>query len=129
MTRIDFENIFKVRINNPDESFHHHEVTKLLIVTKLLKKYKRNLQWIRIYTEQYLQNGTKPDVYFENIKTKEVICFEIQKELSEKWLENKKIQYGSLDIPYFKVDFIVIPLKKAPTEINKLNKWLDAYLP
>jgi len=63
---IDWKNLFKIRIANPDESFAKHEVVKLLIVMKILNKHRRR-NWIRIYTEHKL-NGMTPDIYFENLK-------------------------------------------------------------
>ncbi len=79
---IDWANIFKIRIANPDDSFQLHEVVKLIIVMKLLKKYSRNKNLIRIYTEFDMDNGLICDVYFENMKTNEVIVYEIQKNIT-----------------------------------------------
>ncbi len=128
MRQINWDDLFKIRIANSDDSFQLHEVTKILIVMKLLNKYRTNKKWIRIYTEHKL-NGITPDVYFENIKTKEVICYEIQKDLSKKWETRKIAQYKDYNIPYMNsIDLIIVPLEKLSENISKLNKQLDDYI-
>ncbi len=81
---IDWNNLFKIRLSNIiSESMDKHDVVKLLIVRKLLRKYKSNKNWIKIYTEQSLEN-IKSDIYFENLKDKSIICYEIQKTITKK---------------------------------------------
>ena len=122
-----WENLFKIRIANPDPSFQKHEIVKLLIVMKILNKYRKR-SWIRIYTEHKL-NGITPDIYFQNIKTKSVICFEIQDKVTEKWVKEKTKQYNSYEIPFMKsIDLIIVPLKELSTDITKLNQELEKYI-
>ena len=125
--KIDWKNLFKIRISNPDDSFAKHEVVKLLIVMKILNKYRRR-HWIRIYTE-YKLDGLTPDIYFENVKTKEVICYEIQKEITPSWVKEKTKQYNEYDVPFFKsIDLIIVPIRKLSNDIEKLNKELEEYI-
>lgn len=124
--RTDWADLFKIKIANPDDSFQKHEVVKLLITMKILRKYN-NRHWIRIYTEKDL-GEVKPDIYFEDIKSKSVICYEIQKIFTKDWLEKKTKQYNNLDIPFFTVDFIPIKLKDLSENISELNKELDKYV-
>lgn len=127
MKRIDWNEQFKIRLsNNPDEPMDKHDVVKILLVRKLIRTYKRK-NWIRIYTEHDLET-IKPDIYFENIRTKEVICYEIQKQFTKKWLETKTKQYNELSIYNFKVDFIPINLNDLSDNINELKKQLDKYI-
>lgn len=129
MSSVNWKEQFKVRIANSDPSFQHHEVVKLLLVMKLLQKNKSNRHWIRIYTEFFLENGLKPDVYFEDVKDKSVIIYEIQKEYSKQWLEEKTEKYNSLEIPFFpKVTFIPIDLRKLSKNIEELNEQLEDYV-
>lgn len=126
MNKIDWTNLFKIRIANPDDSFQKHEIVKLLIVMKILNKYKKR-NFIRIYTEFKL-NGMTPDIYFEDLKTKFVVCYEIQKNFSKTELRKKTEQYDNYEIPYFTLDFIPIDLKKCPDKISKINEWLEQFI-
>jgi hypothetical protein len=123
----DWNNLFKIRIRNCDDSFQKHEVIKLLIVMKLLKKHNKR-RFIRIYTEFDLE-GLIPDVYFEDIKSKSVVCYEIQKDFSKKWLEEKTKQYNNYQVPFMNsVDFIPINLNECPDNIQEINNWLEKYI-
>lgn len=126
MSKTDWNNLFRVRIANPDDSFQKHEIVKLLIVMKILNKYRKR-NFIRIYTEFKL-NGLTPDIYFEDLKTKSVVCYEIQKSYSKKWLKKKTEQYNNYEIPYFTLDFILIPLKECPDKIQEINEWLEQFI-
>ncbi|GBE19385.1 hypothetical protein BMS3Abin17_00108 [archaeon BMS3Abin17] len=126
----DWHNIFKVKLSNiTDSSMDKHDVVKLLLVRKLRYKYRRKKDWIRVYTEFDLDNGLKCDVYFEDLKTKSVIIYELQKEYSNKWLEEKTIKYEELKVPFFKtVDFIPIDLGDFTENIWEINKELEKYI-
>ena len=125
--KTDWNNLFKIRIRNCDDSFQKHEVIKLLIVMKLLKKHNKR-SFIRIYTEFDLE-GLIPDVYFEDIKSKSVVCYEIQKDFSKKWLEEKTKQYNNYQVPFMNsVDFIPINLNECPDNIQEINNWLEKYI-
>jgi len=126
--KTDWENLFKIKLGNSDEAFQKHEVVKLLVVMKILQKHpKRN--WVRIYTEFTLENGLRPDIYFENLREKSVIVYEIQKQLSPEWLKTKTKQYKDYVVPLFlPIDFIPIPLKECPDNLDEISKWLDKYI-
>ena len=130
MVSTDWNNLFKVKISNiVDTSMDKHDIIKLLIVRKLLRKYTKRA-WIRIYTEFKL-NGMTPDVYVEHIKDKSIICYEIQKEASSKYTEEKIKQYKKYEEEemFFKsVNLIIIPLKECPDDITQINNWLDKYI-
>ena len=123
----DWNNLFKIRLSNiVDESMDKHDIVKILIVRKILRKYKKRA-WLRIYTEFKL-DGMKPDIYFEDIKNKSVVCYEIQKNFSKTWLKEKTEQYNNYEIPYFTLDFIPINLNKCPDKISKLNEYLEQFI-
>ena len=127
--KIDWNNLFKIRTTKPDKSMDKHEVVKLLLVRRLLEKYKRNRDFIRIYTEFMLENGSKPDVYFENLKTKEAYAFEIQKQFTKQWVKEKQEQYSEYSIPFFNTfDFILINLNEFPEDIQGINEQLEGYI-
>lgn len=128
MTTTEWDNLFKIKLSNiVEESMDKHDVVKLLLVRKLLRKYKQRT-WIRIYTEKELSNGVIPDVYFESIKDKSIVCYEIQKELTNEYTRKKVEQYKNYEVPYMTVDLVIIPLKDAPSHIKELNTWLDKYV-
>jgi len=127
MGNIDWENLYKVRIGNSDESFQKHEVVKLLLVMKILRKYRRK-DFLRIYTEFQLENNCKPDVYVEDIKTKSILIYEIQKEYTKEWLDRKTKEYSKYEVPYFTVDFIPIDLNKFTDDINEINEKLEEFV-
>lgn len=125
--KTDWENLYKVRIGNSDESFQKHEVVKLLVVMKILQKNRRR-NWLRIYTEFQL-DGLRPDVYMENIKDKSVICYEIQKECDKAYIQDRVKKYNAYEVPYFNtIDLVIIPLKGLSDNIQELNKQLDKYV-
>ena len=109
------------KINPRRNASSRHEHIKLEIVLNLLEKYKKNLYWIRIYTEYQLDEKKIADVYFENQKTKEIICYEIQKNISTNWLNKTKKFYDNLDKLFFKTDWILIDENKLSDNINTLN--------
>ena len=129
---ISWENLYKVRINNPDDSFQKHEIIKLLILMKTLNRHKNERHYIHIYTEFLIQNqgkSKKTDLFYLNIRTKEAYSFEIQKSLSKLWMEKTKDFYKDWNYPMTKTsDLIIIPIKKLSNDIIKLNKELDEYV-
>jgi len=123
---IVWEDLYKLRISNSQESMSHHEVVKLLILMKLLEKHKRQHNYIRIYTEFPTTKGRRCDVYYENIRTKEAYSYEVQKNLSKDWVSQAQKDYAEWDVPYMKTsDLIVVDLNKLSKNIDELNKQLD----
>ncbi len=127
--KIDWDNLFKVRIASSDPSMQKHEVLKLLLVMKLLNKNRKRKSWIRIYTEFELENGCKPDVYFEDVQRKEAMAYEIQKEMTKEWQGRKAAQYKDWEVPFFNSsDLITIPLKEFSDNIVEMDKQLEQYI-
>jgi len=126
--RTDWDNVFKIRTTNPDKSRDKHEVVKLLLVRALMRKHSRNM-FIRIYTEFRLDNGAIPDVYFENLRTKEAYAFEIQKNMSNKWLKEIKEKYKNYQAPFFDTfDYIIIDLSEFSNDINEIREKVEEYV-
>jgi len=126
--KTNWNDLFKIRLANPIEAMDKHDLIKILIVRKLLRLHSKR-QFIRIYTEFNLNgSGLKPDIFFQDLKNKSVLFYEIQKIYSPKYEREKHIQYDKVEVPYMKTyDLIVIPLKEAPDKISELNLWLDKY--
>ena len=120
---------FKIRIANPDESMLKHDVIKLIIVRKLMLKYKKDRSFIHIYTEWDLGNNKIADVYFEDTRKKICYAFEIQKSLTKSWVDNTLSKYKDWENYGFNSsDLIIIPIKDSPDDLTQLNKWLDSYI-
>jgi len=121
---------FKIRLSKSDESMDLHDIIKILIVRKTIRKYV-NKKWLRIYTEFELDGGKLiPDIYVEDIKKKSIICYEIQKNLGKNYVAKKTEQYNKLISPYFfnTIDLIIIPIKDAPNDLTELNSWLNQFI-
>lgn len=102
-----------------------HEVIKTMIVLNLLEKYKKFLYWIRVYTEYPLSSNGKTkisDVYFENIKSNEIICYEIQNKVTDKWMNETKAFYDNFERIYFKTGWSLIREENLSEDIKTLNK-------
>lgn len=126
---IDWNELFKIRISNPDKSRLKHEVVKLLLVMKLMDKYKKDKNFIRIYTEFDLDNGLICDVYFENARTKTAIAYEIQKEYTPLWLKDRTEKYKDWNVEFMNTsDWIPIDLNKLSDNIEEIYSQLDKYI-
>lgn len=129
MARIDWKDLFKVKIASSDPSMQKHEVVKLLLLMKLLYKHRKCRDKIVIYTEFKLDNGLVCDVYYEDLKNKEVIAYEIQKKFTTRWLDDRKEKYKDWEVPLFNsADWIPIDLNKCPDDIEGISKWIEEYL-
>jgi len=125
--KIDYNEIFKLRLRR--NASLKHEIIKLCTVLLLKEKYKKNLYWIRVYTEYPVGEKRICDVYFENIKTNEIIAYEIQKDVNEKWLEETKKFYENWDKVYFKTDWVLIEEKKLPNDYTEIyDKLKELYI-
>jgi hypothetical protein len=124
--RIDWNEQFKIRPRRNASMKHEH--IKLAIVLRLLEKYKKNLSWIRVYTEYPLISYGKTktaDVYFENVKTKEIVCYEVQKRITDEWIKKTKEFYKKYDVPFFRPSWITVEEEKLSDDIEILDKEIE----
>ena len=144
ITKTDWDDLFKVKIRNFEESTDKHDIIKLLIMRKLVRKYQNEKKWIRVYAEHPITINKETriaDVLFQNIKTKEQYAFEIQRDYKQKWLNSIKEFYKDWDKclsnMFFKTsDVITIPLDEILADkkltfnelVKELNKELDKYI-
>ncbi len=127
---VNWNELYKVRLASSDKAMDKHDIIKLLLVRKILRKNKRR-DWLRIYTEFQLNNGSnlRPDVYVENVKDKSVTCYEVQKECDKKYIKDRVEKYNAYEVPFFNtIDLVIIPLKELSDNIEELNKQLDEYV-
>ena len=123
-SRVRWSEQFKIRLRRNAST--KHEIIKTLIVLNLIEKYKRNLYWIRIYTEHQIGGSKICDIYFENIKTNEIICYEVQGRITDKWLKETKEFYENYDPIYFKADWQLIKEHDLSDDIETLDKQIEA---
>ena len=124
---VNWSELYKVKLASSIPEMDKHDVIKLLLVRKLLRKYRRR-DWIHIYSEFRLDNGNIVDVYFENVKDKSVVIYEIQKEYTKEWLKTKTKQYKDYEVYNFTVDFIPIDLNLFTDDINEINEKLEEFV-
>lgn len=114
---VNWNNLYKIRLNNYEDSFAKHEIVKLLIVKNILLKYNSKKKYQEVYTEFPITEGKVTDVYHENHLTKEVYCYEVQSRISKEWIEETTQKYKDKEI-----DWILVDLSKLSNDIDKLNK-------
>ena len=135
---ISWDDIFKLKIRNFDESTDIHDVVKLLIMRKLAREHKNEKNYIRIYSEYPVRIKGKlriADIVYQNIRTKEMFAFEIQKDCSKKWMEDVSSFYSGweddISSIFFKTaELITIPINKFSETIDmkELKKQLERFI-
>lgn len=126
----NWNELFKVNLSTIyEESMDKHDLIKTLIVRKLLRKYNKIKNKIRIYTEFVINDNRVSDIYFEDWKNKNAYVFEIQKEVTNSWIENIQKDYKDFSVPFMNTfDLIIIPLRECPDKISEINNWLDKFI-
>ena len=114
---INWNDLWKIRLNNYSDEFINHEVVKLIIVKSILQKYHKSKKYQEIYTEYPVCVGKTCDVYHKDLKSKEIRYYEIQKNLSKKWLEETTKVYENLE-----GDLVIVDLNKLSDSIKVLNE-------
>jgi len=99
-----------------------HEVAKLILMREIIRKHNGGLYWVRCYAEYPVGKGKICDVYYENIKTKEIICYEIQRLVSKKWLEETTKYYDNFDRYNFTCDWCLIEESELSDDIDEMEK-------
>jgi len=120
--KIEWDNIFKLRLRR--NASLKHEIIKLCVVLLLKEKYKNCIYWIRVYTEYPVGEKRICDIYFENIKTNEIIYYEVQNNTSGKWMKETKEFYNNIDKIFFKTDWVLIEENKLPNDYNEIYRIL-----
>ena len=122
---IDWDKLNKINVRELTDAQTKHLVCKALIVQRLLIKYHNKKQHIQIYTEVPIENGRICDVYFSNNITKECIAYEIQSNVSAKWLVETKKIYANWEVYNMTTDLVIIRLDELSDNINILKGELD----
>ena len=113
----------KIRVRESDESQEKHLVVKALIMLHLKIKHKADSHWMKLYSEFPVVEGKICDIYYENIRTKEVFAYEIQQDISKKWLNETQKAYKDWEVYGMKTaDYIVVDLNKLSDDLEELSK-------
>lgn len=126
---IDWNELNKIRVKELTEAQTKHLVVKSLVVQRLLMKYNKKKNYIRVYTEFPVKEGKICDVYFENTLTKEAIAFEIQDKVTPQWLGQVKLQYSNWEVMGCRTSWILIDLKTLSNNIKTMSKQLEELIP
>jgi len=121
MEQINFNNQYKIRISNPDDSMRKHDIVKLLIVAELMYKTRKKKKYHIIYTE-YPIGARKFDVYHKDLLSGKITVYEIQKKVTTKW--KKKLYHTIPD----EIDLQIVFLSDLSDDINELNKEVKEYV-
>ena len=120
------EQNIKINVKEVDESNYKKEIIKLLLVMKLIRLSRRNIYKINIYTNLQIDEDFTCDIYFEDIKRKEVRIFNIVSKKIDKKKEdfyNQLKIYGMNETIYNK-----IYVDSISDDINEMDKQLEEYL-
>ncbi len=130
-SRTDFKRNNKIGLRNFKEASDFHDIVKTQLVRMLRRKHKDNHN-IPIYTEYSPDkpNEEYPDIWMR--LKKDIIVWEIQENMSKKWLEQIQENYRD-------VDLIIVPLKevklkwreiidKYKNPIDSLREILEVYV-
>jgi len=113
----------KIRVRESDESQQKHLVVKTLLMLYLKIKHRKDSHWTKLYSEFPVVDGKICDIYYENIRKKEAYAYEIQKDVSKKWLEETQKAYSNWEVYGMKSsNYIVIDLNKLSDDIEDLGK-------
>ncbi len=113
----------KIRVRESDESQQKHLIVKALIMLHLKIKHKSHAYWMKLYSEFPVVEGKICDIYYENVKTKEVFAYEIQKNISKEWLKETQKAYKNWEVYGMNsCDYIVVDLNKLSDNIEELGE-------
>jgi hypothetical protein len=109
-------------INLEEESLIKKEVIKTIIVINLLRKNKSNHKWINIHNNFIFFRDKRCDLYFENIKNKEVKLFKIIRKKSEEKRKEIEEELEKLEFEFFNSKIIhVLDVDDFSDDIFEIN--------
>jgi hypothetical protein len=121
ISKVNWNEQFKIRPRRNASIKHEH--IKLQLILSIMERHKKDLNWIRIYSEFPIGDRIC-DIYYENVKTNEMIFYEIQKKIGKAWLDNTKSFYKNLNKPFFKTDWILIKEDEISEDIELMSNQL-----
>jgi hypothetical protein len=125
MKEIEWDKLNKINVRELSDAQTKHLVVKALVVQRLLLKYKSINRYIRTYTEVPIGNNKITDVYFENLKTREVVCYEIQSRVTPSWEKETVEIYKNFQPLNMTCDLVIIKLDEMSNNLDELKKQID----
>lgn len=125
MHSTDWTKVNRVMIANSNDSMLKHEHIKLELVRQLNKKYPTKKRLNHEFYTEYPLNGKIADVVHINKKEKTIIAYEIQKNITKKWIEETSKFYQILYEDGLEIDWVLINLKKIDSDINKMAEQIS----
>lgn len=117
------EDRFKVKLVEMKENKTKKLIIKTLICQKILIKHSKERARIRIYTDFPIEEGRTCDVYYDNIRKKEVVVYDIKTNVQNKWVVNAKKFYG--DWKVYGMDnskWVLVRVEELSNDLDTLNK-------
>lgn len=121
MRNIDFNKQFCIPVRESTENQMKHLVVKSMICLAIKLKYARSLNYQKVYPEFDL-DGAVPDVWHENWKEKSCLGYELQDNVTKKWITLKNKFYNNYTQAGFKIDWILVDLNKLSDDLEILWK-------
>ena len=121
-TKIEWNEQNKIRVRESDESQVKHLIVKALLMLHIKIKHRPESNWIKLYSEFPVAKERICDIYYENVRTKEEIAYEIQKDISDTWIKQTQEAYRDWEVYGMnKSDLIIIDLNKLSDDIETLS--------
>lgn len=121
---------FNVIVRESRESQIKHLILKSLIMLAIKIKYSKFLRYQLVFSEFEIENKDGEtnivDVYHQDKKSKAIYCYEIQRVINQDYFKSKEKFYKTC-APYGfdSVDYVIVNLKDAPSEVDKLWEWVN----
>lgn len=112
-----------IPIRETTEAQFKHLLVKSAIGLFIKLKYAKTLRYQKIFSEFDL-DGKITDIFHENWKTKEIICYEVQDKVTSKWLEETTNFYNHFNQSGFTTDWVLVDLNNISDNIAEMLEQL-----
>lgn len=115
--------------NIEEENIIKRETIKTIIVVNLLIQNKNNHKWVNIHNNFRFFREKDCDLYFENIKEKEVIIFKITTRKNKEKMKEIEEALDKMQIEFFnRKRVFVLDMDDFPENIFEIDKRIKQIL-